>query len=233
MVTIASLAETAALIGDPARAAMLYAMMDGRAFAAGELARTAGIAPPTASSHLARLLEAGLLAVERQGRHRYFRLASSEVGTTLEGLLVVTAHREAAVRSPALKPLIVGPRDKTLRHARICYDHLAGEIGVAIFSALVAQGKLRIHEDGVQLTDSGSALFDTMAIIAASEPAMPSCRPCLDWSERRHHLAGPAGAALCRHALALGWVRRIAGTRALQVTPPGVAALHRHFGVRL
>lgn len=229
MVTISNLAATAALIGDPARASMLFALMDGRAFTAGELARTAGVTAPTASGHLARLTDAGLLAVESQGRHRYFRLASAEVAAGLEGLQRLAAHRhdeEGGVRTPK-----VGPRDREMRRARVCYDHLAGELGVALFGAMVARDQLRLGPEGAELTEAGADMLRTMGAEPYASSAAPLCRPCLDWSERRHHLAGKAGAALCRTALDRGWVRRADGTRALRITPAGAAAFKAHFGV--
>lgn len=226
MVTITNLAQTATLIGDPTRTAMLFTLMDGRAFTAGELARAAGISAPTASSHLAQLCEGGLLSVARHGRHRYFRLAAPEIAAILEGLLVVTAHRLAS--RPA-----TGPRDRAMRHARICYDHLAGEVGVALFARLVEQGHVHLAENGAQLTGPGARFFADLGIELPRRRAAPTCRLCLDWSERRHHLAGAAGAALCRLALDRGWVRRIETSRALNVTPTGIAALRKHFALAL
>jgi len=225
MTTIARLTETAALIGDPARATMLYALMDGRAFTAGELAQVAGITPQTASGHLAQLVTAGMLAVEPQGRHRYFRLASPEIGAILETLVLVTSDRLERLPRP-------GPRDPALRRARICYDHLAGELGVALFASLAQGGHLSLSPDGAVLTGSGTALLGSLDI-AVPESRRPVCRPCLDWSERRHHLAGRAGAAICTAALSRGWVRRREGTRTLDVTPTGTKAFVDSFGVRL
>ncbi|MBA2918201.1 metalloregulator ArsR/SmtB family transcription factor [Sphingomonas sp. MAH-20] len=225
MTTIIRLAETASLIGDPTRAAMLYALMDGRAFTAGELAEAAGVTPQTASGHLAQLVAAGMLAVEAQGRHRYFRIASAEIGAILEGLQLVTADRIGRLPRP-------GPRDAALRKARICYDHLAGELGVALFAALAGAGHLRLSADGAALSDSGTALLGSLDIEVPAR-RRPTCRPCLDWSERRHHLAGQAGAAICTAALARGWVRRRHGSRALDVTPTGTRAFAAGFGVRL
>lgn len=226
MVTIANLAETATLIGDPTRTAMLFALMDGRAFTAGELARTAGISAPTASSHLAQLCAGGLLSVERQGRHRYFRLAGPEIASILEGLLVVTAYRLPATPR-------TGPRDRAMRHARICYDHLAGEVGVALFARMVEQAHVRLAENGAELTEPGTRFFARLGIDLTRQCAAPACRLCLDWSERRHHLAGRAGAALCHVALESGWMRRIENTRALNVTPTGIVALRKHFALAL
>jgi DNA-binding transcriptional ArsR family regulator len=232
MVSLTSLAETAALVGDPARAAMLFALLDGRAFAAGELARIAGVAAPTASGHLSQLCAAGMLVVERQGRHRYFRLASAEIGAILEGLLLVTEHRTAPQSARRVRP---GPRDAALRRARVCYDHLAGEIGVALFTAMLDRGALRLTSKGVALTAQGRQFAAQIGFLdgTATTGRMATCRPCLDWSERRHHLAGAVGRALLTTALDRVWLRRMPDTRALEVTPTGRAAFRREFGVAL
>lgn len=228
MVTVTGLAETAALIGDPARAAMLMSLLDGRALTAGELAHAGGVAPATASGHLARLLDAGMIAVVPQGRHRYFRLANGEIAASLEAMMVTTAHRiEASQR----RPIRTGPRDLALRDARLCYDHLAGRIGVALFDAMVTRGLLHLAADGARLTGQGTQCLSELGVADAGAAATMACRPCLDWSERRPHLAGPAGAALCTLALGRGWVRRTDGSRAVTVTPAGVTAFARHFGV--
>jgi DNA-binding transcriptional ArsR family regulator len=227
MVTTASLAETAALMGDPARAGMLAALMDGRALTAGELAQVAGIAPQTASGHLARLAAAGLLAVERQGRHRYHRLASPAVARALEGLMALAAATPAPPRQ-----LRTGPRDAALREARTCYDHLAGRLAVAIADAMVARGQIELEPDGGSVTESGATFLRNLGVAprqAASRRLF--CRPCLDWSERRPHLAGTLGAALCTRCLELGWLRRVPGGRALSITPAGQLGLREAFGV--
>ncbi len=233
MVTIAGLAETAALVGDPARAAMLVALLDGRALTAGELARVGGVSAQTASGHLARLLDAGMVAVVPQGRHRYFRIARSEVAASLESLLAATFHRQAVQRGRSVQ---TGPRDPDLRRARVCYDHLAGALGVALFDAMAARGQIRLGAQGAELSEAGQRLLVGLGISpdAIGEPG-PSghgrCRPCLDWSERRDHLAGRAAAAICTLALDRGWVRRAAGTRAVNVTAAGALAFGRHFGI--
>lgn len=222
MLSISGLAETASLVGGHTRAAMLVALMDGRALTAGELARAGGVTAQTASGHLAKMLEAGLLALEAQGRHRYYRLASATVAGMLEAMMVAAAP----------PPIRTGPRDKAMRRARICYDHLAGEIAVALTDAMVARGQIEIGADGAALTDQGRQLLAQIGVELPSEgKGALFCRPCLDWSERRHHLAGAVGAALYRTLLARGWIRRSAAGRTVTITPPGQAALERCFGV--
>jgi DNA-binding transcriptional ArsR family regulator len=225
MTTTYRIAEVAAHVGEPARAAMLAALMDGRALTATELAGVAGITPQTASTHLARLTAASLLRVERQGRHRYHRLAAPEVARMLEGVMRLAAGRD--------RPLVVGPRDAALRRARTCYDHLAGRLGVAIADALVAARAVELDDDAGLVTDGGVALLRRAGIdgLAAAPSTRPLCRPCLDWSERRFHLAGKLGAAICRHALERCWVRRLPATRALEITAAGHAALRDVFAI--
>jgi DNA-binding transcriptional ArsR family regulator len=230
MVNPNQLAEIAAVVGEPARAVMLTLLMDGRALTATELARGSGITPPTASSHLARLVSARLVKVERQGRHRYHRLATTDVARMLEGMMQIASHRMA------LKPeLRVGPRDKAMRAARTCYDHLAGRLGVAISDSLVGRGVVDLDDDAARLTDQGAQILRDLGIIltdsAAGRLTRPLCRPCLDWSERRPHLAGKLGAAIFSHCLAHGWVRQLQGTRALEITPQGHWHMRQTFGI--
>ncbi|MCG2584684.1 helix-turn-helix transcriptional regulator [Massilia sp. TS11] len=206
----------AALIGDHARAEALTALMSGMALTATELATHAHVSRQTMSGHLAKLLEAQLLAVEVQGRHRYYRLASHDVAQLLESLMQV-AYRTGAVR------LRSSPREPALRKARVCYDHLAGETGVAVYEALLARGAFVLGADGMRLSTPGRALMQSWGIDVAALEAQPRvlCRSCLDWSERRSHLAGALGAALLRTLLERDWVRRDKHSRVLHITPPG------------
>lgn len=231
LTNVASLAGTAALIGDPARAAMLVALMDGRALTAGELARAAGVTPPTASGHLGRMLEAGLLALERQGRHRYYRLAGATVGGLIESLMSVTGDLAQPSRG---KPIRTGPRDRALRHARLCYDHLAGTVAVGIAACLIEREQLDFGQDGGMLTHDGVAFLTSIGVeLGAAAPAgarQPTlCRPCLDWSERKPHLAGLVGRALYLALLRQGWLVAPTQGRAVTVTPLGRRNLERHF----
>ncbi len=229
MTNVANLAANAALIADPSRAAMLVALMDGRALTSGELAGAAGVTPATASGHLARLLEAGLVIVERQGRHHYYRLSSPAVGATIETLMAATA----AIAPVTSRPVSTGPRDQVLRFARTCYNHLAGTVAVAMTDVMAERGLLDRSEEGAALTKSGIAFLHDLDIPLEPNGGPAFCRLCLDWSERRHHLAGKVGTALCGAFLNRHWARRIPGTRALAITPKGAEALHRHFGLSL
>jgi DNA-binding transcriptional ArsR family regulator len=222
-----ALARIAALIGEPARSAMLLALLDGRALTAHELARCGGIAPPTASRHLAQLVEAGLLVVQAQGRHRYHRLASAEVARVLEALMLLPAA--AARPRPA-----TGPRDEALRLARRCYDHLAGRLAVAITAHLLHERALEFDGDAAVPLPRLPALLAGLGIADAaleSPGRRVLCRPCMDWSERRPHAAGRLGALICSHCLAQGWLRRGADSRVMQVTPRGAAALRDWLGL--
>ncbi|MEH6718704.1 MAG: metalloregulator ArsR/SmtB family transcription factor [Aurantimonas endophytica] len=210
-----SIAANAFLMGDPARANMLAALMGGEALTAGELAAHAGVTPQTASGHLARLRDGGLLAVERQGRHRYFRLASPQVAKALEGLMALSS-------APGLAR-VRGPRDAAMRLARSCYDHLAGRLGVAIADALQRQGFIQL-DDGVGIvSDDGRRFLSDFGIDVGALDAgkRPLCRTCLDWSERRAHLAGRLGAALLDRSIALGWLLRVPASRTLRISQAG------------
>ena len=235
MASNARFATIAALVGDPARAGMLHSLMDGRALTASELARAGGITAQTASSHLARMTAVGLLSVEKQGRHRYHRLASPSVAQMIETIMQVASDLE-----PSRPRLSVGPRDAALRVARTCYDHLAGRLGVALADALVAGGYAELANDGGVVTDPGIAFLrrigidiDSLLPRPGKRPSRVLCRPCLDWSERRPHLAGAIGAALCAHSFTLGWIRRINGTRAVAITPKGSRVFREEFRAQL
>lgn len=210
----------AALIGEHARAEVLTALMSGMALTATELADVAGVTRQTISTHLSRLVDAGLLAVQAQGRHRYFRLADDDVARLLESLMGV-AFRAGAVRVRS------SPREPALRRARVCYDHLAGELGVLMYDNLVGAGAFAFAADGLALSPAGCALLSTLGIDAAALEGRrrPACRTCLDWSERRHHLAGSVGSALLARFEALGWARRVQAARVIEFSAAGEANL--------
>jgi DNA-binding transcriptional ArsR family regulator len=217
---VPDLAAVAAVLGERTRAAMLAALMSGRPHTASELARTAGVTRATASSHLARLLDVQMVSVETAGRHRYYRLAGPDVATAIEGLM------RLALRAGAVLPR-AGPSDPALRRARVCYDHLAGEIGVRLYDGWVQAGHLAMQDRALLLTGSGERLCARLGIDvpALRELRRPLCLSCLDWSERRHHLAGALGAALLERCLTRGWARRHRGSRAVTLSAVGERAL--------
>ena len=218
------IATVAALLGDPARANILSALFDGRALTAKELAYAAHVTPQTASGHLAKLADSGLLAAEKQGRHRYFRLASPLVGQLLEGVL--------AVAGPGTTHATSWRGGEALRTARTCYDHLAGRLGVALADALSERGHVALGADGGEVTDDGRRFLAEFG----AEPGPGRrvfCRPCLDWSERRPHLAGRVGAALACRCFELGWVKRQNDTRAVAITAAGRVGFQEKFGISL
>jgi DNA-binding transcriptional ArsR family regulator len=224
-----SMAEVGALLGDPARANILAALIDGRALTATELAYIAGVAPQTASGHLAKLTQANLLVLEKQGRHRYYRLASALVGGMLESVMTVAAPQMPGRRRPPSRI------DDQMRTARTCYDHIAGRLGVAIADALTTRGHIVLAQDGGEVTEAGAAFLVNfgVALVKPTASRRPFCRPCLDWSERRWHIAGKVGAALCRRCLELGWVERRRDTRALAITSEGLHSFAETFGFLL
>ena len=218
------IASVAALIGDPARANMLTALMDGRALTVSELAEAGGITLQTASGHLAKLDAAGLLSAEKQGRHRYFRLSGHDVAQVLEALMGL-AQRTGAVR------VRTGPRDEAMRTARICYDHLAGARGVALLDGFVCQGFISGDDDPV-VTATGQQFFVGLGldVPAMANGRRPLCRRCLDWSERRSHLGGALGARLLDWVIERDWARRREG-RVIAFTPAGAKAFDAAFGL--
>jgi DNA-binding transcriptional ArsR family regulator len=223
------IAFVADLLGDPSRAAMCLVLMDGRRVPAGELARRAGISAQTASNHLARLIGGGIVEVERQGRWRYYRLATDEVAHAVEALAVV-APRVRRSRPDAQRRGL-----QELCTARTCYRHLAGKLGVALADALLREGWLAADEDHYAITPDGARRLGALGIelSALRRGPRPLVRKCIDWSERRPHVAGPLGTALADLVFARDWVRRQEGTRAVLVTPLGRAELKRLLRVSM
>jgi DNA-binding transcriptional ArsR family regulator len=224
-----NIASAAFLIADPARAAMLIALLDGRARPAGELAYTASVTAQTASSHLGKLLTGGLLAVETLGRHRYYRLAGSHVALALENLAAISPAVASRRRSPS--------RDaQKLQFARCCYDHLAGRVGVAVTRGLEARGFLVAAADKqFDVTPAGVEWFGRIGLdIAKLKPSRKGlARQCLDWTEREHHLAGPLGVQFMGALCTNGWLRRSKSSRAIEVTPKGSMELRAQLGVQV
>lgn len=224
----AALSHMAGLLADPTRATMCLALLDGRAWTAGELARHSGVSPSTATEHLTRLVQGGLLTQHRQGRHRYVRLADERTAHLVETL---TAHAAPAPSPPPTRTLRQDRAAGALARARTCYDHLAGRLGCAVTEAMTHQGLLE-QDTGFALTDTGLAWFDAHGIALPRSGRRPLARACLDWTERRPHLAGAAGAALCAWILDSGWCQRVGSGRALQVTDAGRTALEELWDVR-
>ena len=220
------IARIAGLVGEPARAEILLALMAGQALTATELAHHANITKQTASAHLSRLLKADLLRVESQGRHRYFRLAGKDIARLLEQLLGVAARSGSSI-------LRSGPRDAGMRKARLCYDHLAGDLGVLMFDGLIGQGLLRIREETLEVTGAGQRRFRERGLDLAAMQGQrrPICRRCLDWSVRRHHLAGSLGAALLAEVLCNGWARHARGSRLVTFTIQGESMFRQRYRV--
>ncbi|RUU24535.1 ArsR family transcriptional regulator [Mesorhizobium sp. M7A.T.Ca.TU.009.01.3.2] len=216
------IARIASLVGDPARANMLNALMGGTALTASELALEAGVSLPTASSHLGKLMEGGLLTVASQGRHRYYGLAGPQVAGMIEAITGVAE----AVGPKRVRP---GPRDGAMRVARVCYDHLAGEQAVAMLDRLVAKNVLVRDEQEIRLGPSAASHFAAIGIDVYTKPRRPVCRACLDWSVRRSHLAGTLGAAILEKILAEKWARREKDSRAVIFSPPGKQAFEKVF----
>ncbi len=222
------IATVASLVGDPARANMLTALMTGRALTASELAQEAGITPQTASSHLSKLEAGGLIELEKQGRHRYYRLTGTDVADVLEGLEALAARAgHMRVRT--------GPKDPALRRARVCYDHLAGDLGVQMLDSLKRQRLVRQSKQQIELTGEGKRFMARTLQIdadALAHPRRPVCKACLDWSERRHHLAGTLGAALMTRFTELKWAARdpTPGSRVVNFSRNGEKRFAALFG---
>ena len=221
-----NIAKIAALLGDNARADALSALLTDRALTATELAVIAGVTKQTMSAHLSKLLGASLVAVDQQGRHRYFRLADEDVGGLLESLMGV-AFRTGAVR------LLSSPREPALRKARVCYDHLAGELGVLAYESMVRNDLLEMSRKGLRLSASGAEWFRGVGVDpdAAACRRRTFCRPCMDWSERRYHLAGSLGAALSSRVYAHGWAKRDRSSRVVLFTSNGERRFRELLGV--
>jgi DNA-binding transcriptional ArsR family regulator len=229
MVAAANMVEVAALLGDTARATMLGALMGGQALTATELAFHARISRPTASEHLARLLDAHLISVTPSGRFRYYRITSPLVAQMLESMIAVAALELPPRHRPR------SARDDALCLARCCYDHMAGRLGVAVADALVAREFVHLGPDGGAVTDAGHDFFCEFGVQLEAPRSSKRifCRACLDWSERRYHIAGLVGAALQKRFLELDWIGKIRDTRALKITDTGKAGLQERFGIDL
>ncbi|MFK0686595.1 ArsR/SmtB family transcription factor [Mesorhizobium sp. IMUNJ 23033] len=216
------IARIASLVGDPARANMLSALMGGTALTASELALEAGVSLPTASSHLSKLMEGGLLTLASQGRHRYYGLAGPQVAGMIEAITGVAE----AVGPKRVRP---GPRDAAMRVARVCYDHLAGEQAVAMLDRLVDRNVLVRDDKDIRLGPSAASHFAALGIDVEAKARRPVCRACLDWSVRRSHLAGTLGAAILDKILADKWARRERDSRAVVFSPTGKQAFEKVF----
>ncbi|MFM1655185.1 ArsR/SmtB family transcription factor [Brevibacillus sp. B_LB10_24] len=223
-----NIAKVAALIGDTSRVAMLVSLLGGKAMPASELARTARISPQTASTHLAKMVEGGLLVHETYGRHKYFRLASSEVGHALEALQAIAPVKP-------VKSLRESEQMNALHFARTCYDHLAGKIGVALTDRLLELGLIEESGKDYVLREAGKKRLQDFGVDVEQNPKSRRffARKCLDWSERRHHLAGSLGAALTRRLFELGWIEHFPDGRAVRLTDAGIKGLFDEFGVCL
>jgi DNA-binding transcriptional ArsR family regulator len=222
------IAEVAALVGDPARASMLCALLGGRALTATELSHVAGVSPQTTSGHLGKLHAARLLVLMKQGRHRYYRLAGPQVGQMLEGIMNV-----AMQGPPRYQPK--SRLDDAMRHARTCYDHFAGTLGVGLADRMTERELVVLGDEAGEVTPAGLGFLSRLGVdlTAARARRRVFCRPCLDWTERRPHIGGAVGAALAQRCFELRWVERIRDSRALRITPAGRRGLMEHFALTL
>lgn len=226
MITGSIIAEIAALVGDPARATMVSALLDGRTLTASELAGAARITPQTASAHLAKLTEAGLLSVVRDGRQRHFRLASPRVAEMIDGIVAVALEKR-----PRFRPL--SQQARALGAARICYDHLAGRLSVDLTDAFVARKYIVLDEETAEITTAGTRFLSAFGIELSTRRSTrrPLCRLCLDWTERRPHIAGAVGAAITKRCFDLGWMERMKRSHAVIVTPLGRRGFQQSLGI--
>jgi len=226
MITGPIIAEIAALVGDPTRATMLSALLDGRGLTASELALAARITPQTASTHLAKLTEAGLLSAVRHGRHRHFRLASPRVEHMIDGIVAVALEKR-----PRHRPL--SPEAQALGAARICYDHLAGRLSVDLTDSFVAREYVVLDDEAAEITTKGVRFFTEFGIELPTRRSARRrfCRLCLDWTERRPHIAGLVGAAITKRYFDLGWLERLKRSQAVLVTPSGRRGFRKTFGI--
>ena len=220
------IAEIAALVGDPTRATMLSALLDGRPLTATELAVAAQITPQTASSHLAKLTGAGVLSVVRRGRHRHFRLASRTVTDMIDAIVAVALEKR-----PPYRPL--SRQARALGAARICHDHLAGRLSVELTDSFVARRYVVVEGEAAEITTPGRRFFTRFGVALPPQrsPRRRSCRLCLDWTERRHHIAGAAGAAITQRYFDLGWMERIKRGQTVVITPRGRRGFRETFGI--
>ena len=218
------IARVASLMGDPARANILAALMGGQALTAGELAREAGVTPQTASSHLAKLVDGGLIVDRRQGRHAFFALANADVADLLEKLMGL-AERAGCQRT---RP---GPKEPALRRSRVCYDHLAGDLGVAVLDSLTGHGRIEDRAGSLSLTVDGERFLRGFGVEpdGLARGGRPLCKACLDWSVRRSHLGGALGTALLERIYERGWAWRVDGTRVVTFSAPGLMAFEAAF----
>jgi DNA-binding transcriptional ArsR family regulator len=226
MITGPIVAEIAALLADPARATMVWALLDGRALAASELAVAARTTPQTASSHLAKLTEAGVLSMTRHGRHRYFRLASPRVTDMIDGIVAVALEKR-----PRYRPL--SRQARALNAARICYDHLAGRLSVDLTDSFVARKYVVLGDDVAEITRAGARFLTEFGIERPTPRSSRRhhCRMCLDWTEGRPHIAGAVGAAITKRCFDLGWLERMSRSHAVLVTPLGRRGFLKTFGI--
>lgn len=220
-------ASIASLVGDPARANILVALLDGRALTASELAYAASVSPQTTSGHLGKLTQSNLLTSLQQGRFRYYRLANPHVARMLESIMNV-----AAMAPPRLRPMAKAVAK--MRTARFCYDHCAGLLGVGLADCLCERGHIELTHDGGEVSVSGLQFFCDFGVdLTSTKSKRVFCKPCLDWSERRFHLAGAVGAGLARRLMELKWIERVRDTRALTITRAGEKGLRETFGFTL